>query len=101
MFRDIPAGKNATYVNPICSEKLRDTGAIKIRTRATIGGDQIDYPFNTTAVTANLESIKLLLNAMISDKINLSTVHLEDFYLGTPLPHPEYIRIPTRFIRQK
>jgi hypothetical protein len=101
MFRDIPAGKNATYVNPICSEKLRDTGAIKFRTRATIGGDQIDYPFNTTAVTANLESIKLLLNAMISDDINLSTVDLEDFYLGTPLPHPEYIRIPTRFIPPK
>jgi hypothetical protein len=69
--------------------------------RATIGGDQIDYPFNTTAVTANLESIKILLNAMISDDINLYTIDLEDFYLGTPLPHAEYIRIPTRFIPPK
>jgi hypothetical protein len=100
-FKDIPSHKKATYVNPVCVEKLRDTGDIKFRMRATIGGDQIDYPFNTTAVTANLESIKILLNEMISDDINLSTIDLEDFYLGTPLPHSEYIRIPTRFIPPK
>jgi hypothetical protein len=57
----------------------------------------VDYPYSTTAVTANLECIKILLNAVISDDINLSTIDLEDFYLGTNLPHPEYIRIPTKF----
>ena len=35
---------------------------------------------------------------MISDDAAFSTVDLEDFYLGTPLPHPEYIRIPVTFI---
>jgi hypothetical protein len=101
LFDAIPSDKRATYVNPVCSEKLRDTGAMKFRTRATIGGDQIDYPYNTTAVTANLESIKILLNAMISDNANFATIDLEDFYLGTPLPHSEFIRIPTRFIPPK
>ncbi len=38
---------------------------------------------------------------MISDDINLATIDLEDFYPGTPLPHPEYIRIPTKFIPPK
>jgi hypothetical protein len=38
---------------------------------------------------------------MISDDIQLATMDLEDFYLGTPLPHPEYIRIPTKFIPPK
>jgi hypothetical protein len=98
---DIPPGKTATYVNPVCSEKLRDAGDIKFRTRATIGGDQVDYPYETTAVTANLESIKILFNAMISDDIQLATIDLEDFYLGTPLPHAEYIRIPVKFIPPK
>ncbi len=98
---DIPPDKTATYVNPVCSEKLRDEGDIKFRTRATIGGDKIDYPFNTTAVTANLESIKILLNAMVSDNGQLTTVDLEDFYLGTPLSFPEYIRIPTKFVPPK
>ena len=51
--------------------------------------DQIDYPFNTTAGTANLESIKILLNAMISDDIQLTTVDLEDFYLGNAFHTPQ------------
>jgi hypothetical protein len=38
---------------------------------------------------------------MISDDINLATIDLEDFYLGTPLPHREYVRIPIRFIPKK
>jgi hypothetical protein len=61
---EIPPDKTITYVNPVCSEKLRDSGDIKFRTRATIGDDLIDYPYSTTAVTANLESIKILLNAL-------------------------------------
>jgi hypothetical protein len=101
LYQDIPHDKTATYVNPVCSEKLRDDGALKLRTRATIGGDRIDYPYSTTALTAELESIKILFNAMISDNAAFSTVDLEDFYLGTPLPHPEYIRIPIAFIPRK
>ncbi len=59
---DIPADKKATYVNPVCSEKLKDDGSLKLRTRATIGGDRIDYPYSTTAITAELESIKIPLD---------------------------------------
>jgi hypothetical protein len=88
LFENIPPNKKATYVNPVCSEKLRDEGNIKFRTRATIGGDQVDYPYNTVAVTANLESIKILLNAMISDNIQLAKIDLEDLYLGTPFRMP-------------
>jgi hypothetical protein len=101
MHCDIPPDKNATYVNPVCSEKMKDDGAVQLRTRATIGGDRIDYPYSTTAVTAELESIKILINAMISDNAAFSTIDIEDFYLGTDLPHPEYIRIPIKFIPKK
>jgi hypothetical protein len=38
---------------------------------------------------------------MISDVAEFSTIDLEDFYLGTPLPHPEYIRISLKFIPKK
>jgi hypothetical protein len=101
MHCDIPSNKDATYMNPVCSEKIKDDGALQLRTRATIGGDRIDYPYSTTAVTADLESIKILLNAMISDNAAFSTIDIEDFYLGTPLPHPEFIRISTKFIPAK
>ncbi len=101
MSDDIPEDKKPTYVNPVCSEKLKDDGALKFRTRATIGGDRIDYPYSTTAITAELEAIKILLNAMISDYAQFSTIDLEDFYLGTSLPFPEFIRIPAKFIPKK
>ncbi len=35
---------------------------------------------------------------MISENANWSTIDLTDFYLGTDLPHPEYIRIPRHLI---
>jgi hypothetical protein len=100
-FRDIPSDRVITYVNPICVEKTNDDGSIKFRTRLTIGGDRINYPYDTAAVTAEMDAIKILLNCMISENSNWSTIDLTDFYLGTDLPHPEYIRIPRNLIPEK
>jgi hypothetical protein len=98
MYTDIPADNVVTYVNPVCSEKVNDDGSVKFRTRLTIGGDRINYPFDKSAETADLEAVKLLLNCMISEDANWSTMDLTDFYLGTDLPHPEYLRIPEAII---
>jgi hypothetical protein len=87
-----------TYVNPICVEKMNDDGSLKLRTRLTIGGDRIVYPYETTAVTAEMNALKILLNCMISEDARWTTIDLTDFYLGTDLPHPEFIRIPGRLI---
>jgi hypothetical protein len=97
-YRDIPTNRTVTYVNPVCVEKLHDDGSLKLRTRITIGGDRIIYPFETRAVTAEMEALKILLNCMISEDAQWSTIDLTDFYLGTDLPHPEYIRIQTSLI---
>ena len=51
-FGDIPHDKVVTYVNPVCVEKTNDDGSLKFRTRLTIGGDRIQYPYDTAAVTA-------------------------------------------------
>ena len=48
-----------------------------------------------------MEALKLLLNCMISEGANWSTMDLTDFYLGTDLPHPEFIRIPVHLITQE
>jgi hypothetical protein len=97
-FRDIPLHQVVTYVNPVCVEKLNDDNSLKFRTRLIIGGDRIIYLYDKSAVTADLESFKIILNSMISENANWSTIDLTDFYLETPLPHPEYIRIPTDMI---
>jgi hypothetical protein len=98
-FPDIPADTVTTYVNPVCSENLNDDAeTLKLRTRITIEGDSIDYSYDKSAVTANMEALKLLINAMIPEDAQWSTIDISDFYLGTPLPHPEYIRIQRALI---
>jgi hypothetical protein len=99
-FNDIPKDRVITYVNPVCVEKTNDDGTLKFRTRLTIGGDRIKYPYSTAAVTAEMEALKVLLNCMISEDAQWSTMDLTDFYLGTDLPHEEYIRIPRHLISQ-
>jgi hypothetical protein len=66
LFSNIPTDRVVTYVNPVCVEKTNDDGSLKFRTRLTIGGDRIQYPYGTSAVTAEMEAIKILLNCMIS-----------------------------------
>jgi hypothetical protein len=100
LFSNIPTDRVVTYVNPVCVKKTNDDGSLKIRTRLTIGGDRIQYPYDTSAVTAEMDAIKILLNCMISENGKLSTIDLTDFYLGTDLPHPEYIRILRNLIPQ-
>jgi hypothetical protein len=97
-FREIPMDQIVTYVNSVCVEKLNDDGSLQFGTRLTIGGDRIIYPYDKSAVTAALESFKILINCMISENANWTTIDLTDFYFGTPLPHPEYIRIPISMI---
>jgi hypothetical protein len=85
-FRSIPHDRVVTYVNPVCVEKTNDDGSIKFRTRLTIGGDRTVYPYDTSAVTAEMDALKILINCMISENANWSTIDLTDFYLGTDLP---------------
>jgi hypothetical protein len=49
---------------------------------------------HTKGHTADLETSRTLLNCLISINAKWTTIDLTDFYLGIPLPHPEYIRIP-------
>ncbi len=51
-----PLDQVVTYVNPVCVKKLNDDSSLKFRTRLTIGGDRIIYPYDKSAVTADLES---------------------------------------------
>ena len=38
-------------------------------------------------------SIKAMLNATVSEDAGWMTMNIKDFYLGTPLPHSEYMRV--------
>jgi hypothetical protein len=76
------------------------------RTRITIGGSCICYPGDVGTNTVSLELFKLLLNSVLSCKgARFSTIDLKNFYLDTPMPDPEYVRIkitdiPAEFIAE-
>jgi hypothetical protein len=76
------------------------------RTRITIGGSCICNPGDVGTNTASLELFKVLLNSVLSRKgACFSTIDLKNFYLDTPMPDPEYVRIkitdiPAEFIEE-
>eukprot|EP01035_Chromulina_nebulosa_P069560 gene69560-biopygen40829 len=71
------------------------------RIRGTAGGDRINYDGPTKANTAALSTVKILLQSVVSDDADWMTLDIKDFYLMTPLPRPEYIRIPLKFLSPK
>jgi aspartokinase-like uncharacterized kinase len=97
MMKDLPKGRTSAYYNPQCELKSRD-GVMVYRIRGTIGGDKVDYPGERAAYTADMATIKLLLNAANSEKAKWITADIKDYYLGTPLLRKEYMRIHRRLI---
>jgi hypothetical protein len=96
----LPAGKTAAYYNPQVRTKIKD-GVLQRRVRGTIGGDRVDYDGDTAAHTASMQVIKIFLNAVVSDSgSKFMTADIKDFYLGTPLPNTEYMRIKLDHIPQ-
>ncbi len=72
------------------------------RTRITIGGNRICYPGNVGTNTASLELVELLLNSVLSRKgARFSTIDIKNFYLDTPMPDLEYVRIKISDILDK
>ena len=47
---------------------------------------------------AHLETIRLLVNAAVSEGVDIATADISDFYLGTPLDRKEYMRISLKHI---
>jgi hypothetical protein len=89
---------DTTYYNPKPKEKYDDEMNKVYRIRGTAGGDRINYDGPTKANTAALSTVKILLQSVVSDNANFMTLDIKDFYLMTPLPRSEYIRIPLKFL---
>ena len=92
--RDIPTDrmKDVTYVKFVCN--VRTEKKDPNRTRATMGGNLINYPEDVGTPTANLLLIKIFLNSVVSTKgAKFAGADLANFYLMTPLKRPEYAKI--------
>ena len=92
--RDQPADrrKDTTYYNRVVKIKVKN-GVRDFRVRGTVGGDRIHYDGDVAAHTAEMSTVKILLQSVVSDDASFMTLDIKDFYLNTPLTRPEYIRI--------
>jgi len=101
-YHDIPLDRrnDITYTRVVC--EVRPQKADPNRTRITIGGNRICYPGDTGTKTGSIETVKLLLNSTISTPdARFACFDISNFYLGTPLDRPEYVRIKIADIPQE
>jgi hypothetical protein len=92
-YHQLPPGRQATYARFVAAESTHkaETKCVRI----TVGGNLVHYPNKVITPTADLSAVKLLLNSVISTLgARFATFDLKDFYLGTPMAHKEYMRIP-------
>ena len=81
--------KDKTYARIVVSERPEKSDPD--RTRITMGGDKINYPGDCGTPTADLLTVKLLLNSIISTAhAKFMTIDIKDFYLMTPMERYEY-----------
>jgi hypothetical protein len=105
-YQDIPSTRrhDITYTKVVC--EVRPQKEDPNRTRITIGGNRICYPGDTGTRTGSLELVKLQVNSVLSTPNAMFACYdISNFYLGTPLDRPEYVRIhisqiPDEFIEE-
>eukprot|EP00804_Cyclotella_cryptica_P028815 CCRYP_020140-RA/>CCRYP_020140-RA protein AED:0.25 eAED:0.25 QI:0/0/0/1/1/1/2/0/480 len=60
----------------------------------TVGGNCINFPGDCGPPTADMITVKILLNSVISTvNAKFMTIDIKDFYLNTPMERPEYMRL--------
>ncbi len=83
---------DVTYGRIVCNVREGKKG--KHSTRLTMGGNLINYPGDCRTTMANLITVKILLNSIISmPNEKFMTIYIKDFFLNTPMECYEYFRM--------
>ena len=93
-FKDIPKYhlKEVCYTSVVC--ELRPGKRNPNCTRIIICGGNVSYRDDVGIKTASLELFKLMINITLSRKgARFACFNVENFYHGTPLDWPEYVKI--------
>ena len=63
------------------------------RTRLIVDGSRTNIGMDCGTPTASLLTVELLLNSVISTVgARFMSINIKDFYLNTPMEHPEFLR---------
>jgi hypothetical protein len=89
---NVPKDKKITYDKIVCDYKPHKKE--KERVRLTVGGDKLDYSGDVATSTADVTTFKILINSTLStEDAAMTMMDIKNYYLGTPLPRFEYIRL--------
>jgi hypothetical protein len=59
-----------------------------------VDGDRLDYSGEVDTSTADITTLKILINSTLSTKdAEMMMMDIKNYYLGTPLPRYEYMRM--------
>jgi hypothetical protein len=95
----IPKYRKITYGKLVCDFKPNKTE--KHRVRLTVDGDRLDYSGDTATSTADITTFKISINSTLSTtEAKMMMMDITKYYVGTPLPTYEYMRIPLTIIPQ-
>jgi hypothetical protein len=92
--QEIPKDRQGdnTYGRILCI--YRGSKKDKYRTRITMGGNLINYPGDCGTPTADLLTVMLLLNSIISTpNTKFMSIDIKDFHLNTPMACHEYFQM--------
>ena len=88
----VPKGRKVTYGRIVCTHCPPKSEPD--RSRLTTGGDRLDFPGETSTPTADLTTIKLLWNSVLSTPGDwYITIAVKKFYLNTSLAYFQYTRL--------
>ena len=88
----IPKGKTITYLRIVAADTPHKAKSKRIR--FTVGGNLLTYNGNASTKTADLTTVKIVVNSIVSTPgAQCLTADHKDFYLNTRLDC-EYMRIP-------
>ena len=72
------------------------------RTCITIADNRIIFPGEVSTPTASLDLVKLIINSVLSRPgAKFCNFDIANVYLGTPMEHPEYVKIKLLDIPQE
>jgi hypothetical protein len=99
--QDIPQARcrDITYRQIVCNyyPNKKDPH----HTCITMGGNLINHPNNCGTLTANILTIKLLFNSVISmPNAKFMTIDIKNFYLMTPMDYHKYFRMKLELFPQ-
>jgi hypothetical protein len=89
---NIPKDRKITYGKIVCDYKPHKTE--KERVRVTVSGNRLDYSGDVATSTADIKTLKILINSTFSTEDSaMMMMDVKNYYLGTPLPRFEYMKM--------